>query len=95
MGIRSQPDKANLIDRQGALKYRTWTAHSGLTISFINNLMASAKGCNSPLNVTLFGPFRACLNPKIFRSRRVKKATFNNTGIRIHKVADVDLKILS
>lgn len=34
-------------------------ASEGLHISFINNLMASAKGCGIPEILTLLGPFRS------------------------------------
>lgn len=39
------------------------------------NLTASEKGCNSPVNPTLFGPIRYCIYPKILRSSKVMKAT--------------------
>jgi len=45
----------------------------------VNNLIASAAGCKSPQEPTLFGPIRICLNPRIFRSIRVNRATFTKT----------------
>ena len=45
--------------------------------------MASLNGCMIPDHEGLFGPFRACVIPKILRSYRVKNATFSNTGIQI------------
>lgn len=53
----------------------------GIKGSFINNLIASANGWNTPNQATLLGPLRDCLRPKIFRSKRVKKATLIKTGI--------------
>lgn len=53
----------------------------GEIISFKKSLMASLKGWKIPIKYTLFGPFRACLSPRIFRSKRVTKATFTSTGI--------------
>lgn len=58
-----------------------WEEFLGIVSSLINSFTASAKGCRSPPNLTLFGPFRDCLSPKIFRSIKVKKATLINTGI--------------
>lgn len=40
----------------------------------LNNFRASAIGWGSPNRDTLFGPLRSWVYPKIFRSRRVKKA---------------------
>lgn len=38
-----------------------------------------------PITLTLLGPSRYCLYPKILRSNNVIKATFNNTGNKIKK----------
>jgi len=51
----------------------------------VKSLIASLKGCGIPAIPTLLGPFRNCLYLRIFRSRRVIKATFTRTGIIIKK----------
>jgi len=56
----------------------------GKTNSFENNLIASLNGCISPINLTLLGPFRIWLYPKIFRSNNVTNATL--TKIKIIKI---------
>lgn len=40
----------------------------------MNSFTASAIGCGRPISLTLFGPFRSCAYPKIFRSNKVKNA---------------------
>jgi hypothetical protein len=39
-------------------------------------------GCKSPINLTLLGPQRNWVRPKIFRSSRVIKAMLIKTGKR-------------
>ena len=51
--------------------------------SLENNFTASEKGCINPPTLTLLGPLRLWISPRILRSISVKKATFTNTGIRI------------
>lgn len=57
----------------------------GLIFSLENNFNASAKGWAIPIVNALLGPFRDWLNPKIFRSNNVIKATLINIGIIIIK----------
>jgi len=51
----------------------------GNTSSLEKSLMASLNGCAIPIVLTLLGPLRNWLYPKIFRSSRVTKATFTKT----------------
>jgi hypothetical protein len=46
----------------------------------------SAIACKIPQNPTTFGPLRLCTEAKIFRSKTVKKATVNKTGINVDKI---------
>lgn len=46
----------------------------GKESSLAKSLIASANGCGNPIKLTLFGPLRIWIYPRIFRSRRVKKA---------------------
>ena len=52
---------------------------------FLKSLTASAIGCKIPITLTLLGPNRYWLYPKIFRSNKVINATFNKIGIKINK----------
>jgi len=56
----------------------------GIINSLEKSLIASLNGCISPTILTLFGPLRIWLYPKIFRSINVIKATF--TKIQIIKI---------
>ena len=56
--------------------------------SLPKSFTASAKGCNSPPTDTLFGPFRACASPKIFRSTKVTNATLTRAGITTPKTVN-------
>lgn len=49
--------------------------------SLVNNFTPSAIGCRRPYGPTMFGPFRSCMYPKIFRSSRVRKATAIKIGM--------------
>ena len=46
----------------------------GLDISLVNSFRASASGCGIPAILTLLGPLRVCIYPRVLRSRRVKNA---------------------
>lgn len=46
----------------------------GDVCSFVSNFSTSANGWGIPAIPTLLGPFRSCMYPRVFRSRRVKKA---------------------
>lgn len=77
----------------GLKKNKSKLALYGCTISFKKSLIASLKGWNTPIKNTLLGPFRACLNLKTFRSKRVTKATLISTGIKRKKFCQIKLKI--
>ena len=68
----------------GEIKYWSILDKLGKTNSLENNLIASLKGCINPINLTLLGPLRIWLYPKIFRSKSVTNATF--TKIKIIKI---------
>ena len=51
-----------------------------MIVSFINILMASAKGCSRPKGPTTFGPRRICIAASTLRSASVRKATEISTG---------------
>jgi len=68
----------------GEIKYCNKFDKFGKTNSLENNLIASLKGCINPINLTLLGPLRICLYPKILRSNNVTNATF--TKIKIIKI---------
>ena len=75
-GRNLQPISLSHSAKAGASRKTLLLVFSGCVSSLRNSLTASEIGCNSPPTLTLLGPFRACLKPRIFRSRRVKKATF-------------------
>lgn len=55
-------------------------AELGNTVSFINSLAPSAKGCSRPNKPTMFGPDRRCIEAINLRSNRVRQATAINRG---------------
>ncbi len=64
----------------GANKKTKPLERKGITVSLLNNLMASAMACNKPKTPTILGPRLRCIEPKIFLSKIVKKATNNKIG---------------
>ena len=58
----------------GAIKNVEVLAIDGNDCSFTKSFRASARGWGSPVIDTLLGPFRSWMYPRIFRSKRVKKA---------------------
>ena len=68
----------------GEIKYWNIFERLGKTNSLENNLIASLKGCINPIKLTLLGPFRIWLYPKILRSNKVTNATL--TKIKIIKI---------
>lgn len=46
-------------------------ATDGEACSFKKSLRASARGCGSPMRITLLGPLRSWKYPRNLRSRRV------------------------
>ena len=67
--------------QNGARKYWPILASLGKTSSLEKSLIASLNGWAIPIILTLFGPFRNWLYPKIFRSNKVTKATLTNVQI--------------
>lgn len=51
--------RAKISPTMGAAMKKYLFIRVGLFCSFINNLIASAKGCGRPIIDTLFGPFRS------------------------------------
>jgi hypothetical protein len=66
----------------GDIRYWLRLDVEGNTISLDKSLIASLKGWAKPLILTLLGPLRNCLQPKILRLSKVIKATLINTGIK-------------
>jgi len=66
-------------------------AFVGLFNSLVNNLAASARGWGIPIRLTLLGPFRSWMYPKIFRSRRVKNAIARSIHKKIVKIVIIIL----
>ena len=85
-GNKVQIDRIIIKAKQGAkINLIIWFLN-GNTFSLVNNLTASAIGCNNPRKDTLLGPFRSWVNPKILRSKRVKNATLISTGTKIQRI---------
>lgn len=59
--------------------------------SLVNNLIASAKGSGMAIKLILLGPLRSWMYPKIFRSKRVKKAIATRIikKFKIIKIIDI------
>ena len=55
----------------GAIIKGVLFAEVGFDCSFVNNFIASASGCGSPVRFTLFGPFRNWKYPRNLRSINV------------------------
>lgn len=73
--------RARVSASVGVIRNRAGDEVDGRMGSLINSFTPSAIGCNNPYGPTMFGPFRSCIYPNTFRSRRVRNATANNTGI--------------
>jgi hypothetical protein len=56
-----------------------------MLISLKIDLKASANGCKSPQNPTIFGPLLLCIAAKTFLSKRVKNAIDTIIGTIIRK----------
>jgi len=70
-GNKTHSISARIRPSTGANIYGDIFAGVGLACSFVNNLMASAKGWGRPISITLFGPFRSWKYPRNFRSIKV------------------------
>merc|ERR1712066_761283 len=68
-------NKTDINPSIGEIKYCSALDKLGKTNSLENNLIASLKGCIRPIILTLLGPLRICLYPKILRSNNVTNAT--------------------
>ena len=86
---------ARIIAKPGPIKNSLPLPYLGIIFSLENNLIASLNGCKIPAILTLFGPFRKWAYPKIFRSNKVIKATFTNTGINKKRYTKKNLIILT
>lgn len=78
INIANIKDNNNLII--GLKKKITLFIGPSTVREFVKSFTASAAGCKIPHSPTLLGPTRSCPNPKIFRSKRVRKATLIKTG---------------
>ena len=74
-GNRKKLIKTIINPSIGEIKYCSALDKLGKTNSLENNLIASLKGCIRPIILTLLGPLRICLYPKILRSNNVTNAT--------------------
>lgn len=75
IGIGAQVVSARVSAKIGDRVNRIGDESVGFVGSFRMSLIPSAIGCSRPIGPTRFGPFRSCMYPSSFRSRRVKKAT--------------------
>ena len=60
----------------------------GRIVSLAKSLRPSAKGWRRPKGPTTLGPLRNCIEPRIFLSRRVRKAMATKRG----RISERDLK---
>jgi hypothetical protein len=65
-------------------------AYMGVLSSLVNSFTASAMGWGIPLRLTLLGPFRSWMYPKIFRSSRVKNAIASKIQTKIINTVKID-----
>jgi hypothetical protein len=79
-GITAQLIKANIKVDIGATTNIKLFALLGIIISFNTNFKPSANACNNPHTPTTLGPRLRCIEPIIFLSATVKKATAINKG---------------
>lgn len=79
-GMGAHRVRARVSASMGASKNSKGEEEDGRTGSLINSFTPSAMGCRRPYGPTTLGPFRSCMYPSTFRSRRVKKATARSTG---------------
>ena len=82
-GITDQETKAVVKPNIGAsmkIRLLDWV---GIIVSFENNFRPSAIGCIIPVKPTVLGPVLIWIEPRIFRSTKVTKATEINSGIII------------
>lgn len=80
IGMGIHIEIARVKAREGAMIKRDIDDVDGRKGSLMNNFNASAIGCRMPYGPTMFGPFRNCMYPKIFRSTKVKNAIARRMG---------------
>jgi len=73
-GMNCHTDKAINRTRLGVKLYKNLFLNIGVYLCLVNNFSASKRGCRSPRNLTLLGPFRIWKQAISFRSNKVKKA---------------------
>jgi len=94
---RSQVDHNKIIrpkNAAGATKNPHTLTFWGNKNSFVRSLTPSISGCKTPPKRTLLGPIRLWVKPRIFRSKRVKKAT-ERRAPRITTTVDNKKKIIA
>ena len=65
----------------------------GAMRSLRKSFKASANGCGTPIIRTLFGPFRRWINPRSFRSNKVKKAIESIAHTIVRRV-EIEVEII-
>ena len=84
--MTAQETRAKVKDNIGEKTKIHIFAACGMTVSLAKSFKASANGCNSPKNPTMFGPRRRCIAAITLRSNKVMKATEMKTGRTTLKV---------
>lgn len=91
IGIGAQ----EIIDNESAIigdrVKRIGDERVGFVVSFVISFRPSAMGWSRPRGPTKLGPFRSCIYPSSFRSRRVRNAT----AIRIGRMYSRGFMMLS
>lgn len=86
IGIGIHRLKARVSESVGAIMNSDVDVANGRRGSLINSFIASANGWRTPYGPTIFGPFRSCMYPKIFRSTSVRNAMAIKIGTRRVKI---------
>ena len=79
-GTTTHKIKARVKDKIGPIIKIDILAWDGNIVSLANNFTPSLNGCNNPYKPTTFGPFLNWIDPNIFLSANVTKATAIKTG---------------
>ena len=80
IGIGAHSVRARVRARVGVARNRKGEEVEGRMGSLMNNFTPSAIGWSKPYGPTILGPFRSCIYPNTFRSKRVRNATASRTG---------------
>lgn len=80
IGMGAQEIKAKVRAMMGDSVNRMGDESVGFVVSFVISFRPSAMGCSRPRGPTKFGPFRSCIYPSSFRSKRVRNATAMRMG---------------